>query len=1004
MFSQYIVLFIGYSHDDTVMHYLSRGLPPGDTKPRFALIREDNDPNKWLYRGIKPLPYLYKGKKDHSQLSLAVAGWVEWANRGALDTERRIKDLVTAPPPLDEEAQDFLKWAVKDPVAVRFFTRHAKDPEWLLWSAEQKILEPLFLQSDLSEVTKELATWAAKNFVVQHADTFFSLLERYHNEFNPWFGYVIARSLAYGDSVPGGDIISRWVPILLQNKSFGDRFEFTRLLERSIKRERLAATAQLFEYLTRPHIRLKKHISWSTGESEKGPKADAELGFHGGYHLLSEAWEKSVKPKLSELAFRLWPVVIQNLNHAYQLLNSWGSTESTWDPMSWHRSAIEPDDQDAYPHTEDILINAARDCLEWALQNVPQVGLAWIESLSVLEPLILKRLAIHGVSFSSQMTANDKIDWLLHRDLLVEPGLKHELFQLLKNAYPGADPDRREDLLETAAKKIDALPGKDVEDKSWKEYMKFNLLHWLSLSAPDCQKVATRLALIKEAYPDFAPRKRLDLDHWSSGAGWVGPRSPVSVEELLKKRPKAWLEYFVTFKGENFEGPDRSGLLQNIGQAVQQDFDWGRELTDLLANQVGPTSDLWESLISGWNGANLIDKQWEFILSTLDDERLTAAHSRYISDLLEHGAKNEEGGISVDLLDKGDSVAQKVWANLQDEEGEEVDDWLGRAINYPSGRLTMFWLNALSRYRKETDQKDEGLLQPYRERFETIVSENSEAATLGRVVLVSQLGFLFAVDQGWTKENVVPLLDWDRDIQQAQQAWNGWLTWGHLTESLLNELIPFYKKSFSHVPSELQGERERFVEWIVVIALFWMGDPVENGWVTYFLQTVEEQDRINFASHAGSHLMSMKAETKIGLWERWLKKYWEGRNSGTPVPLANDELKEMIEWAGELEPVFPEAVAIICNGRVPQFKDIDLFWRLAQKENNIKNRYPEDLARLLVHLTTGAQMPIYFCGDLEDLTEGLITAGVSAEILRRLCENLATIGCAGAGDFSSKIK
>ena len=844
MFSKYTVLFVGYSHQDTVMHYLSRGLPPEGTKPRFALVRSDDDSVMWQYRGIEPLPYPFEDKNDYSQLSVAVAGWVEWANRGTLDTEQQIRDLVAGPPPLEDEAKDFLQWAVKDPVAVRFFTRHGKGSEWLIWASEHKVLEPLFSQADLSQVSRELAVWAAENFVVQHADTLFAVFERYNSTINPWFGYEIARRLAFGDPSPDGGIISRWVPILLQNKCLGDRFEFTELLKRCIKQEAFASAAQLFEYLTRPHLRLKMRISWYNDGEDKKKRADAELGFHGDHFLLNEAWEKDIKPKLPEIALHLWAVVIQNLNHAYQLSNSWGKADSKWDPLSWHRSAIERHEKDQYPHTEDALINAGRDCLEWALENAPQMGLAWIESLSAMEPLILRRLAVHGVSFASQLPANEKIRWVLDKDLLFTSELKHEVFQLLKNAYPGAHRDVRENLLEAATKKIDALPKKEGGDNVRREYEKFNLLYWLSQAAPDCKEVSTRLALIKGQYPDFRPREYPDLDHWFSGATWVGPRSPFSVEDLLKKRPDEWLEYFVTFKGDSFQGPDRDGLLHLIGEAVQKDFGWSRELTDLLIGQIGPTSDLWESAIRGWNGSNLSRKQWEYVLSALDEERLAAGHSYYISDLLQRGAEKEEGGIPINLLGKADSVAQKVWATLRGEIDGEPNNWLDRAINDPGGKLAIFWIHALSRTRKETEQKREGLFYPYKERFQAIVAEKKAAATLGRVVLASQLRFLFAVDQDWAKENIIPLFVWDRDVQQARQTWDGWLTWGRVSQPLLDELIPLYKNSFSYISSELKRERERFVESVAVISLFWMDDPLKNEWVPDFLQKVHEQDRI----------------------------------------------------------------------------------------------------------------------------------------------------------------
>ena len=402
-------------------------------------------------------------------------------------------------------------------------------------------------------------------------------------------------------------------------------------------------------------------------------------------------------------------------------------------------------------------------------------------------------------------------------------------------------------MINTIVSKIDAQPEEGEEDKVHKDYQKFNMLYWLSQAAPNCLEVAKRLALITEKRTNFVPREHPDMDHWISEASWLEPRSPVSVEELLGKRPLEWFDLFVTFKGVEFRGPDRDGLLLIIGEAVQEDFDWGKELTDLLICRVEPSSDLWKSIIRGWNGAKLSEEQWDYVLSILNNEKLATNHSYHISDLLEHGIKKEEGGIPTGLLNKSNCVAQKVWATLRDKQDGETNDWLTRAINHPGGKLALYWLQALSRTRKETDQKDEGLTQPYRMIFETIISENTEAGALGRVVLASQLGFLFSVDEDWARKNIVPLLDWDRDVRQARQAWDGWLSWGRLSEPLLNELIPLFKKSFCHISSELKSERDRFIEWIVGISIYWLDNPLLDGWLPDFLRSVEEEDRINFA-------------------------------------------------------------------------------------------------------------------------------------------------------------
>jgi hypothetical protein len=49
LFSKYVVLFVGYSHNDLVMEYLARGLPPQADHPgRFVLKIEGEDNNHWV--------------------------------------------------------------------------------------------------------------------------------------------------------------------------------------------------------------------------------------------------------------------------------------------------------------------------------------------------------------------------------------------------------------------------------------------------------------------------------------------------------------------------------------------------------------------------------------------------------------------------------------------------------------------------------------------------------------------------------------------------------------------------------------------------------------------------------------------------------------------------------------------------------------------------------------------------------------------------------------------
>lgn len=1001
MFAEYAVLFIGYSHNDTVMHYLSRGLPPEATQPRFALVPENDNLEYWQYLGIQPVTYARDDKNGHSLLIDGLSGWVEWARRGALDTEKRIRELVEGPPPLDGESVDFLEWALKDSVAVRFFTRHAFLPEWLEWVAEKEALNPLFDFGEMSSLSKDLLQWVCSRYVLKHPDDVFALIQRNGKPLNPWFVYEITRQLAYEDPTPPEAVFSKWVPILIQNGGFPlDHFNLAQVLRRTFDVGAEAAFVQLFSFITAPRLDLKKPLVWS--EEEPPKKSDVELGYWGDQHQLEEIWEKRIKPDLASYAHRIWAVAVTNLQATYHLLKSWRKANINGDPVSWHRSAIEPHEQDRFHQAEDFLVNVARDCLEWALKNRPELGEAWIEAISAMEPQIMRRLAVHGVTESIAKSGSAKLEWLMSKNLLVAPGLKHEVFRLLHVAYPLADSLARQRLLDKFISQIDAQPTTEGDDPERKDYQQFNLLIWLSQAAPDCVDVNERLRKLREKHPDFQAREHPDLSHWTGDAEWVGPRPPVTAIELLSKHPAEWIQYLLEFKGDRFLGPDRDGLLHALGEAVQQNTEWSFDLVSILSSQNLWTADLWGSVIRGWGKSTLTPLSWGKILQTLNQEQITRGFSHEISDLLQDGARKDDSGIPLELLAAAGEIASKVWDQLPSENESEEENWLGKAINRPAGKLAFFWIYALSKVCKEKAACAEGIPQPYKERITEIATGKTDAAVFGRVVVMSQLGFLYAKDPEWARENLIPLLSWEADHKLARQIWDGWLSWGKWSDPLLHEILPYYRQAFSRLRSELVSEQHRFIEHVLAIAVYWMKDPVRDGLISEFLRTVGEEQRAALASQMQSFLMNMKDETKAELWNRWLRDYLVGRNDGVPVHYSGKERAETVEWLADLEVVFDDAVEVICSGPVPHFEHTLLFHRM--KETKIPEDHPEATAKLLVYVTGDGEMLRYHCRDLEEITTRAIAAGASTPVLNALCDRLARVGCPEAATLQESVR
>ena len=158
LFSNFTILFVGYSHNDTIMNYLARALPPSEADRRFALTgKYDNDTDRWRLLGIEPITYPQPNKNDHSALDEGVqnlANFIQWR---ASDWHREITAIAENPPPLDKETEDLMEYALADNTQVRFFTKAATNPEWIDWLDERGYLNPLFGDGTLNKRDKILA-------------------------------------------------------------------------------------------------------------------------------------------------------------------------------------------------------------------------------------------------------------------------------------------------------------------------------------------------------------------------------------------------------------------------------------------------------------------------------------------------------------------------------------------------------------------------------------------------------------------------------------------------------------------------------------------------------------------------------------------------------------------------------------------------------------------------------------------------------------------------------
>ena len=953
LFSRFTVLFVGYSHQDTILNYLARALPVDQENQRFALIGMDDDSRRWELLGIEPVVYLKSNSDGHSVLHEGIRKLVEVFGRGFVDWQRAITEIAEKPPTIDEEETGLIEEALKDATKTRFFTDAASSPEWIEWLDKRNHLDALFDQSNLSEREKVLSQWCANEFM-SRPDGLFLLICRHGNRLHPAFWFQLGRNIGLNEQDhPDNKNLARWISMLLSTVpatiNEGVPVVLQWLSERCVQCGLMDSLLQVFDMMATSRVLLAPSLSWlGDTPDDQRQGIDARLPLVCDHHSLNELWENGLKPKLDQLAQPLLERLIRHLEARFFTFCDWQKASGEFDSTIWKRSAIEPHEQDDHPEAVDVLIDAARDCIDWLAQNQETSAAYWCDRLAASKAPLLRRLSVYAVTARDDLSADDKIDWLLTANRLHDRPAHREIFQLAKQAYPKASQECREVFIEAVL--AYSWPNEEEPDKERLTARRhFDWLHWLHSAAPDCARTKQALDDARTAYPEWIPRDHPDLTYWTeSDAEFVYPQSPWSTEELLAKAPADWLPEFC--------GPDRPRLMLAITDAAKQNFVWGADLAKALANNNEWDADLWDALIRVWSSRELDETEYREVLLRLEYAELYPNHGRSIAEILYSLVKDGGTLYAVNLLPRANEVASTLWSNLDPNEPvEQTGDWLTKAINHPAGVLVNFWLHGLSLWRKQQDPTPDGLGEEYLAALSMIAQDHALPGRLGRSVLASQFAYLLAVDDHWTRTNLLSFFSTSND-DDFRAVWDGFLTVGRLTPAVAEALDKAFLQAVERVQSGpgCNERRNRFIRYYADMIGYFAKDPI-SIWIPTLLKDSNEAIRKNFALEVMLRLRDLDATRQREWWQRWLERYWKNRLQNVPIALVRGEIEVMLEWLPHLTAVFSEAVDLAIRMPAVPLQYGRILHEL--KECNVAKSHPDAVARLLIHLRKADSPP-----------------------------------------------
>ena len=995
MFREFVVLFIGYSHNDTVMSYLARGLPR--TSKRYVLT-DDPERSHWHRLGIVPVGYSVGDNGSHDELRYTIERWTYRIRMGFLDHERRVAELVSHPPSkISPEDTSYLEEVVSDPERIQFFTEKARGRDWLDWAVTRPQFQALFRsQKPAGKCEQAFASWFAEHSVAtedlpEHA---LRVLNSQGGQLSEVLCQAIARQLSR-ISTPRPTYLDTWITVLLEQVPHQSASCLESILLDCQQPGDRDILLLLLNHLMEPRVEFDQFALGT-----EPPRLRVTV--RGKYRFLSEVMRKLLVPNMADLAADLVSLADHHLRLGYRLTHASGKPDSKQNWLCFSRPKIEPYHQNSNSDGAMVLIDIARD----AIVKLTEVDLAlsehyldtWINS----ECALLRRLAVHAWNKRTDLSADEKLVWLEALGILYNLELHHEVFQLVGKMLPEASS-------EVVAMIIDCIKKGPPEPNKNSKYRVYNFVGWLAQEAPTVQEVQEAFEEQKAAHPDIGLRDHPDL-LFSHRVGWIGPSFPIEPAELhteIQSNPVKAIDKLMAYRKEvsSWGEPNLEDALQLLAATVQKWPDDGSVVLNALGTSDNGIEDLISSIVCGWSGAKLSEEAYVNLAEAL--QNLLPDHDgviREASQFLFEQANSANSSPAATRSHAARTLAETIWnvgiaAAPAGNELAEAADWPGRAINHWAGFVTWFWISSISSEWHTDLETWERLPKEIRSVLNTIIDGSAQANEHAQAVFIMHLGFLFRADKEWTTESALPLFDWNIDATRAHRCWDIFLEVGipdyRLPDAGLLEfynagLLDFYLETLPHLSKLDKKSRDSFCGHLAMVALQSDIHPLDSGWLSIFTSKVEPEIRVQWIKEISWQLGNLSQEFAETAWARWMHEYWEQRLQSKPAFLTREELSAIAEWPVFLDRSFVEASQLATKKAAGLGEHSNLLTCLL--DSDLINKYPDESARWVSHLLKNTNTPFHQCHVLSKLVQALQSTS-NDKLIDSIKEEGIRLGC-----------
>lgn len=943
LFSEFVVCFVGYSHEDRMMEYLAKGLP-SNARDRY-IFTEIDSVDRWSRLRLTPILYPVG---QHETVSTTLEAWGTWARDTPLGRAERIRRLGGTAPPVDPDDQDLLAASLNDSVLAPEVCALATTPDWIEWMFQQPVVHGLMGRGGARipiESYQQVGWWIAEMAVdPEHFVTIYEAVSTMAQTTDP----AVVSRLLWHLNRPGVDpeCVSTWLRWILAQARRGSVDDHA--LELLWGSNEIALswedTMLLLAHLT---------SAWTFEEPSL---------FHGRQYtslILGWSFREGMRRLKREDAHEIgellrWLTSFFEETHRRLALGASG-----FDRWSFGRSSIAPHEQDSFgfESADGALIDCARDTLAQSRERGLPIGMLTRESWLTSRALLLQRLALHDMAVDPDVTADSLVAVVLDHGLTFETDLHHEVFEALAVAAPSLDDASFDRLVAVISEGAPPREPDASQDPEFEERLRdrkvYERLHWLLKHRPAAPFPAA-LEEIARREPEWAfDQNHADFTSYmevgSSSIEDERPWTPDDFHAMVAAGPREALASLAE------KSPEPTDFWWGGGDMVRATVEQWPD--DGFALWAEASSRVRQCVVGGWAMASLSDPQMSEIVRLLSEADLTEL-GREPAKLLYPWSNDT--AVRTRWIGRPDArhVARAMFGDVTSADVPRSDsDLYTQAINSATGVLAEFWLAAAG-FDVRTGAMPEGQLSSdVAQALEELLRPSAQRP-LALAPLVGQVEFLVRADPVWSGSQLLPAID--PGINRWAEIEPLWeiLVRGRVSEQLLRVcLLDWLPLALSAAGEETKVANGIARLGAIIAVRSTMDDNARAKWARTLYARSDARAAVHWIEDVRHFVSDLEPDARLSLWHRWMRAVFEERLGGVPRTLTSQELTAFVGWIGLVDEVSAVEAAVdhALNSR-KGFASFTDMWSGLRVPDEALRASPTPWARLLLGMLSRSEV------------------------------------------------